>query len=637
MRRRLIQGGAAALALLLTSAVPAPEAVRYVIGRGGDGNAMTVTRDGDRFVVDYQSLENGRGPKYHETIALDDKGLPVAWTVAGSSLFGTPFEEKFARTGDRAVWTSQAEAGDEAAGGKLYIVNDGSPFALGIYARALLKAPNRTLSALPYGQLTLVKIAEGTPEIAGAKVYLTRYRIDGIDVAPSYVVLDDAGGLIAAASATREGYADAVKALPRQSDTDEARDTAGKIAHRLDMPVEIRNVRIFDAAAGKLTGPSTVTSFRGRITGVIPYVADTPLVQGNRVIDGAGGTLVPGLHDMHAHLTPRGALFYLAAGVTSVRDQGNNGERMMAMMRDIESGAMAGPRVVPNIFLEGVSPYSSHAGWLPKTLDEAKADIRWGADRGYFQIKLYNSMNPAWVKPLADEAHRLGLGVTGHVPAFMNADDVIRAGYNDIAHINQLMLGWVLKPGEDTRTPLRLTALARLKDLDLGSAPVRATLALMKQHKVALDPTLVILERLMLSRARTVQAGDVDYLDHMPVAYQRYRRRTFAPIDATSTDAVWRASFDKVMATIRLLHANGVQLLPGTDDATGFTVHREIELYTLAGIPNAEALRLDTLDADRYMRRDGDYGTITRGKVSDFFLIPATRSRTSGRSSRSRW
>src|SRR3546814_9962317 len=90
-----------------------------------------------------------------------------------------------------------------------------------------------------------------------------------------------------------------------------------------------------------------------------------------------------------------------------------------------------------------------------------------------FRSKLYNSMTPEWAPDLVEEAHRLGLQVAGHVPAFSDADAMIEAGFDELTHINQVMLGWVLEEGEDTRTLLRLTALDRLPDLDLSSAPVQ--------------------------------------------------------------------------------------------------------------------------------------------------------------------
>jgi hypothetical protein len=163
--------------------------------------------------------------------------------------------------------------------------------------------------------------------------------------------------------------------------------------------------------------------------------------------------------------------------------------------------------------------------------------------------------------------------------------------------------------------------MARAVTLDLSSPPVQTTLALMKANHIAHDPTAVIVERLMLSRAGTVQPGDVDYLDHMPVAYQRYRRRTFVPIKNEAEDDAYRAAFAKVIDTLRMLHENGIRLLPGTDDATGFTLHRELELYTKAGMTPAEALRAGTLLPEEYFGHADELGTIERGKIADFFLI----------------
>src|SRR5690606_3723541 len=201
------------------------------------------------------------------------------------------------------------------------------------------------------------------------------------------------------------------------------------------------------------------------------------------------------------------------------------------------------------------------------------------------------------------------------------------AGYDEVAHINQLMLGWLIREGEDTRTPLRLTAMAPAADLDVDSEPVRRTIALMRERRIALDTTAVILERLMLSRAGTVAEGDAAYLDHMPIGYQRYRRRSFVTVDSPADDARYRAAFDRLIDTLRLLHENGIRLLPGTDDGTGFTVHRELELYVRAGMSPAEVLRNATLGMEEYLGRAHELGSIEQGKLADFFLIAGDPTR----------
>ena len=615
---------------LAGAAAPAPAATteRLSVVSNGDvvGSVVAVT-DANRVSVDYAVSDNGRGPKHHEDIVLGPSSIPVSWTIRGTSLMGGPVEEQYAWSNGVARWKSQADSGQiRTARPALYIVNDDSPWAEGVYARAALAAGDR-LRVLPSGSLTLTRLRDMTVGSGRAAVPVSVYRISGIQLAPSYLMLDRAQRLFATFSATgtaiRQGYEGQAPALLKLGASLEAERMRGlqkQLAHRFDAPVRIRNVHIFDPRTGTRSELSTVVVMRDRISQIIP--GSDPVPPADEVlIDGQGGTVFPGLHDMHSHTTLDSGLYYLAAGVTATRDMGNKNSFLLDLLPRIESGEIAGPRIVPNGFIEGRSPYSAHLGFLPATLDEAIRDIHWYADRGYFEIKIYNSMNPDWVKPMAAEAHRLGMGVTGHVPAFDTPDRVIRDGYDTIAHVNQLMLGWILKPGEDTRTTLRLTGLARAGKLDLDAPNVQATVALMKEHRTALDTTAVIVERLMLSRAGQVAPGDADYLSHMPIGYQRYRKRSFVPLKDAAEDQAYRDGFAEVIEVMRMLHRNGILMLPGTDDATGFTVQREVELYTMAGMTPAEALRADTLDSARYLHTDDRLGTIEAGKLADLVLV----------------
>lgn len=624
MSARSIALGVAISLCLSVSAVAAT--YRYVVVANGEKvGHLTAEVQGRTTSIDYAVVNNGRGPKARETIETDRAGMPVTWTIAGESLFGSPVEEHYRWKAGQADWKSQADAGQAAAPKPLlYIGNDVSPWMLGVYVKALLKAPGHTLAVLPSGRMRLEEVRRITLGQGRTATPLTVYELSGIDLAPDYVLVDAKGDLFATGGLIREGYEGEVPALQtlyREIAQARAEQAQAKLAHRFAGPVRIRNVRIFDPVSMTVGGLSTVVVFGDRIATVGANDATGPAPAGETVIDGEGGTLVPGLHDMHSHTSLSSNLFNLAAGVTATRDQGNDNDQLLAMMEGLAAGRLAGPRIVRNGFLEGRSPYSARNGFIADSLEDALKDVRWYADRGYWQIKIYNSFNPDWVAPVAAEAHRLGLGVTGHVPAFSSPDRVIADGYNDIAHINQLMLGWILDPKEDTRTPLRLTGMARGKDLDLNAPRVRRTVALMKEKGVALDTTAMILERLMLSRAGEVQAGDRPYLDHVPIAYQRYRKRSFVTIKTPQDDADYRAGFQKVLETLKMLDDNGVQLLPGTDDGTGFSNQRELEVYVMAGIPAGKALRLSTLDAERYFKRDSQLGSIERGKLADFILV----------------
>lgn len=626
MMRRLVC--AALLIATPAAALAAPEKL-VMVSNGEVTGTVVATTTGKRTVVDYRVDDNGRGPKHREEIVLGAGGVPVEWTVRGTSLMGGAVEERYAWANGRASWTSQADHGDApAAAPPLYIVNDDSPWAAGVYARAAL-ARGGSIAALPGGRITASKLRDMA--VGGTRVGV--YRLDGVDLAPTYLMLDANRRLFATLGATgvaiRAGFekqAPSLLALGSELEQERVRSISAAVTHRFATPVRVRNVHIFDPRTGTLGPLSTILVMRDRIVRILP--GDGGPVPADQVaIEGAGGTVYPGLRDMHSHTSVGSGLFYLAAGVTGTRDMGNHNDFLIDLLPRIDRGDVAGPHIVPSGFIEGRSPYSARNGIVVDSQDAALAAVHWYADRGYREIKLYNSFNPDWVKATAAEAHGLGLSVTGHVPAFDTPDRVIADGYDTIAHINQLMLGWLLDPREDTRTPLRLTGMARAATLDLASSRVQATVASMKAHDTALDTTAVILERLMLSRAGTVAEGDAFYLDHMPIGYQRYRRRSFVTIRDPAEDARYRAAFAKLLDVMRLLHAQGIRQLPGTDDATGFTLQREVELYVKAGYTPAEALTAATLTGVQYLGETASRGTIERGKIADLVLVAGDPTR----------
>lgn len=599
-----------------------------VIANGETVGQLVAVVSGRDVEIDYKVSDNGRGPKIKERMLLDAAGMPIRWSIDGNSLMGGTVHEQMDFRDGQMTWLSQADHGQQASAvPKLYIGNDASPWALGQYARVLAKTPGGALAVLPAGRIQLQKVRQVTLGSGRDAVKLDAYFLSGIGLTPDLLLMDRQQRMFARIGDTlvvRAGYEKDGKALQKIGDElaiERLQALQAGLAHKYDAPVRLRNVRIFDPHTESVGAPVSVTVFRGRVSTIEPEPAP-PAASDEVSVDGQGGVLVAGLHDMHSHNSRWSGLFYLAAGVTTTRDMGNDNLQLLSTIDQLDAGALPGPHIIRSGFLEGRAPQSARDGFIADSLADGLRDVRWYADRGYIQLKIYNSMNPDWVKPLAAEAHRLGMRVVGHVPAFSTPDRVLDEGYNEITHINQLMLGWMLKPGEDTRSPLRLTALSRAVDLDLASPQVVHTVGLMKQYHAGLDTTVSIVEQLMLSRAGQTQEGQAAFLDHMPIGFQRYRKRSFVSFKDDTEQARYVAAFGKVMDTLRLLHREGIPLWPGTDDSTGFSVHRELELYGQLGMTPAEVLRVATLDCDRYLGRDQDYGSIERGKKADFFLVP---------------
>jgi hypothetical protein len=624
---------AIALAAMAPSLARADRAEFSVITGGKIVGHLIANTQGDTTTIDFDVKNNGRGPTDAETIRLNAEGLPVQWSIKGATTFGSKVEEHFSQSGSHAEWldsTGKGAATLQAPG--LYVSQSGSPWGDAIIAHALLKAPAMTLAALPGGTLRLEKGEALTIQGAGGPVAVTRYDLTGIDLTPSTMLLDARGDLFAEVSPSgvliRKGYEGEETRLRKLAADWSAQryvDIEKQVAHRYGGPVRIRNVRLFDPKTSALTAPVSVVVSGKEIAAVEPL--DSPATPGEVTIDGAGGTLVAGFYDMHAHLQQDGALLNLIAGVTTVRDMGNDNAVLDTLIQRMDEGVIGGPHVVRSGFIEGKSPFSANNGILVDSQETALDAVRWYGARGYWQIKIYNSMNPAWVPAMATEAHRLGMRVAGHVPAFSTADDMIVAGYDEMTHINQFMLGWVMKPGEDTRTLFRLTALKRLPALDLQSPRVQHTIQLMVDGHKAIDPTLGIHEQLTQNRDGQVPPGAVDYLGHMPIGYRRDAMKAWVDTSAPGDDAAYRAAFDKIIATVRMLHDRGIFIVFGTDTGGSFTYHRELELYQLAGMTPAEIVKRATFDSARYVGQDQRMGSIEKGKLADFFLIPGDPTR----------
>ncbi len=597
-----------------------------IIGGTRVGHLDTV-RTGDTVKIDFDYKNNGRGPTMKEELKLDAKGMPVSWRITGNSTFGNAINESFSMQRGTARWTDSTGSGTaKPKGAAIYVAQEGSPWAAGVYARALLADDDRSLPALPGGALSLAELEKVQVTGTGGAMTVTAYALSGNDLDPGYFLLDDSGALFAAISPravfVREGFEGEdirLRDLAVKYSTERFVKMQAKAANSYKAPVRITNVRIFDPVAMVLTGPRSVVVSGRHISAVLPV--GSPATEGEVTIDGDGGTLVPGLYEMHGHIGQEDAMLNILAGITSVRDMGNEIDVLEGLIERIDTGVLAGPRITRSGFIEGESPFSSNNGKLVNSEREAIDAARFYAARDFQAIKIYNSMNPEWIPALVKEAKALGLHVMGHVPAFTNADAMIAAGYDEMTHINQVMLGWVLDPKEDTRTLLRLTALKRLPSLDLNSEKVNRTINAMVEKKVTIDPTFAIHEALLLSRNGTVSPGMVDYVANMPTGVQRSARQAWSNVENPADDKAYRGAFDKVAATIKKMHDAGIFLIPGTDMGGSFTYHRELELYQKAGMTPAQILRRATYDMAEYLDQEQSLGSIEKGKFADFFLI----------------
>jgi imidazolonepropionase-like amidohydrolase len=625
-------------ALAFACAAHADTTLEYTVLHSGSisGAQTTVVGDDGTVRVSYSHRENGRGPDLEEEFAPSPDGTFRRYRLGGKSTFGAVLDERFSLERGRARWQSAAERGTaRIAAVAIYVPVNGSPESLAALARAALAAPDGTIDALPGGELRAERVRDLTLQGAGGARDVTLVMITGLGLQPAWVWLDAAGAqrLFAristgGAHVILRGFEQSspeLERVQREAEAAQLQRIAQAARRALPGPVLIRNVRPFDTATTALGPPSDVYLHHGRIAAIYP--AGSPARQAATVIEGEGRALLPGLFDMHTHGGGWGAALQVAGGVTTARDMGNDNALLARLMAEIAAGEVLGPRIVPLGFIEGESRFSARGGFVVDSVEQAQGAIDWYAQRGYRQVKLYNSIRPEWVAPIAAYAHARGLRVSGHVPAFSRSERVVREGYDELQHINQLMLNFVSDPDTDSRDLTRFTLVGeRTAALDLDSQPVRDYVALLASRGTVVDATLNTFEAMYNQRQGDMDPALAAVADHVPFATQRDWRINSMDVNDGNL-ATYRASWAKMVAFVGRLHAAGVPLVAGTDNIAGFALHRELELYVQAGIAPGEAIRIATQNGARYAGLEGDTGRIAPGLRADLILVDGDPTR----------
>ena len=598
--------------------------VVLTVGRpSGSGEIEMLARGRRR--VHYTFNDRGRGPDVHSELAFDARGALVELRASGHGYEKDPIDEQLVVRDGELVWHSPAEHGRARAGSGFFVPASDSLGALAGLVRGLRAAPEHRVPLLPGGEARLEADLAVEVALAGQPVHLHQVAIAGFDFVPMLVWVDDDGEVFAQVSPWFSLVRAGNEALVPQLVAADERWTAARaerLAHTLAHPapggLAITHARLFDSERETIVPDATVIVAGDRIAAVGD--ASTPIPAGARVVDAHGKTLIPGLWDMHVHLGPTDGLLELASGVTSVRDLGNDIADLGTRVARFESGQELGPRVVRAGLIDGPGKLAAPTGVLAATRDEAVAAVEKFAKLGYEEIKIYSSVDPKLVAPIAEAAHAHGLRVTGHVPNGMTAQQVAVDGYDEIQHINFLFLPFMTGPGDDTRTPLRYVRVAeRGGSLDLASKPVQDLLGLLATRHVAVDPTLVVFEAQFTSDPGTLVPAFATFAGRLPAQVERGARQ--GSLDAPGNQrAVFRASFAALLHMVKLARERGVTILAGTDIG-GLGLPRELELLVQAGLPAPDVLAIATIGAARQTHHDRERGSIAVGKQADLVLV----------------
>jgi imidazolonepropionase-like amidohydrolase len=481
------------------------------------------------------------------------------------------------------------------------------------------------LTTLPSGSVKIESRGQDMIQVNNRHEKLERYTVQGLIWGRETLWFDLQRNLVAAVTtdaefdhfeAIRDGYESALGNFVSKAGADEMNALAelsktipGSHAHTL----AIVGGTLIDGT-GTSVPDSAVVIHNGRIVAVGPR-AKVKIPKAAHLVDAKGKFLLPGLWDMHAHFEQvEWGPIYLAAGATTVRDCGNEFEFITAVRDAIAQGHGLGPRLLLAGIVDGSGPLAAGV----QRVDTPEQARMW-ADRyhaaGFQQMKIYSSVKLQEVKAVADEAHRLGMTVTGHIPEGLNAFQTIEAGQDQINHIQYVADIMHAPLPEGTSRAERRKALA---DLNLDSPDAAKAVSFLKDHHTVVDPTIALSELFTATTAKSPASFEPGVEKVAPELAQ-----SLTDVEAPSERSdLFTKIFSKEIAIIGALHRAGIPIIAGTDQAVpGHSLHREIELYVEAGFTPMEAIQAATIVPARVMGLDKELGTIEKGKRADLILL----------------
>ncbi|HYV93138.1 MAG TPA: amidohydrolase family protein [Chitinophagales bacterium] len=612
---------------LLQAQTPDTTFYSVVKGKSICGVQKKWTRGMNEYHYFYQYNDRGRGESIYDDVVTDDRGWVVKSFSHGLDYYKKPYHSSFEVKGDSAISIENDEKKTKLYKHEFYTGMQ-APGSIELMINAAeLNVPELKISIFSGDSVEVRALHRKTLLFQNQSLPLVLAEIYyGKNTPPNFVWLSSYGQFFASVS---DWFSTILKGYESLTDTLNSIQEAQSLSYYtkqmsvLSNPIPskfaVTNVRVYDSERAAMLENMTVMVTDGIVTEVAPS-AEIRISSDYKIIDGTNKTLLPGLWDMHGHYYKGEGLNYLAGGVTHVRDMGNSNS--LPDVRDaIRRNEVLGPDLsYVSGFIDQAGPYQGPTGAIVNNLQEGITAVDDFAKRGYGQIKLYSSIDPKWVKPLADEAHAKGMRVAGHIPSFMTAANAVKDGYNEITHMNMVMLNF-MSDTIDTRTPGRFSVVGeRAKNIDVNGKEVAAFIQLLKEKKISLDPTMNVFYEMFEVFSGDTDASYKPVLKWMPVEERGNVAATsgFAPDDQKAT---YTASFNNMMVMLKKIYDNGILIVSGTDGGESFALEHELELYVQAGIPPLNALQTATYNAAKDCNLQNQFGSITVGKQADLILI----------------
>lgn len=566
-----------------------------------------------QYDIDFKFVDRGSPVPLTASIRVNAAGEPLSFLMKGKTSRFSQVYDSVSISGQQAFVRTADTSFTQRLLPNTFTIEGYSPATVQQLLLKYWKRKKRPagIHTLPAGSLQIRREGTDTVTLNGKPIILNRLAIRGLIWGSEMVWTNQQDELVCILTIDAEGdktemireaYSDLLPSfIAFGAEYGMAAFTASIQGSKPpEKMLAIRGGQIIDVEKG-IAVPNHVLLIKD---GHISQMGNNVTLPANiKVIDATGKSIVPGLWDMHAHFqqTEWGPA-YLAAGVTTVRDCGNELDFITVTKKAIDKGRGVGPRILMAGIIDGKGPIALGIIQADTPATAIKAVNRY-KELGFDQIKLYSSVKPAIVKVICDEAHRLGLTVTGHIPRGMNLRAAVDSGMDMVNHLPFLM---------------ELMKADKYRKIDFDDPATQAAIDFVKQHRTVIDPTIGVYALALRNLKEDITKMEPAFYT-LPLTLQVQ----FKSMGADSATAEkYKPGLQSMGVLVKKLYAAGVPVVAGTDMGfPGYSVARELELYVEGGLTPAEALKTATIIPAQVMGKTAVSGSITTGKQADLFIV----------------
>ncbi|WPU95930.1 amidohydrolase family protein [Mucilaginibacter sabulilitoris] len=572
-------------------------------------------KDAIHYTIDFKFVDRGSPVPLKAELKVNPVGDPLELTIKGSTSRFSKVDDKVTIRGKEVSVRVNDSSYTQKVQPLSFPVAGYSP---GTVQQALIQYWRKhgepvNIHTLPFGAVQIKKGGTDQLSFNGKPITLERFTISGLVWGNELIWTDSKGNLVCLITNDAEGDKLEMTREPYETLLPELISKAAVYGMRLfaeataktgaaDEVIAITGGTLLDVVTGTSIPDAIVLISNGTIT-KIGKKGLVAVPAGAKVISAKGKTILPGLWDMHSHFEQaEWGPAYLAAGVTTVRDCGNEFGYINAIKNAIDSGKGVGPNILKAGIIDGKGTRALGIIQADTKEEAIKAVDRY-KENGFAQIKIYSSAKPAIVKAICVEAHRLGLTVTGHIPEGMTLQQGVDSGMNMVNHMQYVYA--IMKKNSD-------------RSVNFDDPQSVAAIDFIKQRNVVIDPTIGVYELAF----RNVK-DDITQLEPAFYSLPTPLQTLFKNMGSEPESAAkFKIMYESMQQAVKKLYDVGVPVVAGTDMGfPGYSLDRELELYVAAGLTPAQALKTATIIPATVMKIDKQYGSVEAGKRADLIII----------------